>query len=359
MAEEVTKQYPNGTLKSVRNYENGKISYEVLFLNGKTELVKEFYENGKLEKEFHYKNGKREGIQQTYYATGDLKSEWLLVAGEKIHGTYTVYYKNKQIHYSGNYRNGELEGVVKAFYENGKPEAVISYHNGKWHGDSKEYFENGSVKSQAIFENGSGLEKRFYKSGELREEMPFIDNEENGIAIGFYKSGELKYEDLYKNDQIISRKFYSKEGELKFKQSYTDSWLWGEIINKFLKDSPSKKPVIKIEYKKDGELKSKTIFINKASNIYYQELYKNNVLRAKNILWGNKKLNQKTYNEHGKLKFNKNHILPDNALWEFLVFMLAFMWIRWILKDLIKDGVKEALEDSHYTLQSIIEDSRG
>lgn len=187
--------------------------------------------------------------------------------------------------------------------------------------------------------------------------MPFIDNEQNGIAIGFYKSGELNYEDLYKNDQIVSRKFYSKEGELKFHQSYTDSWLWG-IINNFLNDHPNKKPEVKMEYTKDGKLKSKTIFINKVSNIYYQELYKNNVLIAKNILWGNKKLNKKTYDEYGKLKSNKNHILPDNDLWGFLVLMLAFMWIRWILKDLIKDGVKEALEDSHYTLQSIIEDSR-
>ena len=370
-AEEVKVTYPNGNIKSLKIYQNGKlngiskyynengrISAEILFVNGQAEVLKEFYANGKLETEFYYKNKKRNGPQKIYYATGNLKSEWIKV-NEVNSGAFTYYYKNKQIHYTGIYNNGELEGVVQLFYKNGSPEALVSYHKGKWHGDSKEYYENGAIKSVATFENGKGLEKRFYKSGELKEETPYVDDDKNGIAIGFYKSGELKYEDSYKNDQLIYRKSYSKEGELNFQQDYSESWFWQLVIH-LVEDSSNKKPDIKTELTDEDEIKSKSIIINKSFNIYHKESYEDGVLKSKDIIWGKKKINHKKYDKTGKLLTSQNYIFSsENDYWIFLWLFLAFIWIRWVLKNFIKDGVKEALEDSHYTLKSIIEDSRG
>jgi hypothetical protein len=68
------------------------------------------------------------------------------------HGSGTLYYKNGNIRYEGDFAKGKFEGSGKKIYKNG------DYYIGRWADDRKNgngilYDKNGVVKVQGNFKN--------------------------------------------------------------------------------------------------------------------------------------------------------------------------------------------------------------
>ncbi|MEK6645793.1 MAG: hypothetical protein AABY84_03855 [Candidatus Firestonebacteria bacterium] len=77
-----SKEYPNGKLKEMIYYNNGKeiakkifdIKNNIVKNTGKIPngLIKEYYESGKLWIEWNYKDDKQEGISRIYNENGEI-----------------------------------------------------------------------------------------------------------------------------------------------------------------------------------------------------------------------------------------------------------------------------------------------
>ena len=61
-----------------------------------------------------------------------------------------------------------------------------------------------------------GVWKRYYDTGELREEVNFVNNDENGPFREYYKNGNIKAEGTYINgpNEQGELKEYNEDGEL-------------------------------------------------------------------------------------------------------------------------------------------------
>jgi antitoxin component YwqK of YwqJK toxin-antitoxin module len=89
--------YPDGKLKAVLNYKQGK-------LDG---IAQHFYENGNLKERANYRKGKRERISTTYYEDGTLKEE-IGYADDKREGLTRLYDEGGRLIGEAVYRNDQL-----------------------------------------------------------------------------------------------------------------------------------------------------------------------------------------------------------------------------------------------------------
>jgi len=105
--------YPNGSIKEILVYKNGK-------KDGKRET---FHENGQLFEKETYKNGNLVEIFQGFYDDGSLW--WQGTAKNNLRNGYIkVYFKNNQLKYSGQYINDSQEGLWNYFNDKGDLEAT-------------------------------------------------------------------------------------------------------------------------------------------------------------------------------------------------------------------------------------------
>ncbi|MEK7450266.1 MAG: hypothetical protein AAB019_12390, partial [Planctomycetota bacterium] len=84
VTQKTTQEYPDGTIKEIIYYQDGKKIAKKLFdekgnstIEGKIPegIAKDYYASGKLEDEATYKDGKQEGIHKIYYESGKLEIE--------------------------------------------------------------------------------------------------------------------------------------------------------------------------------------------------------------------------------------------------------------------------------------------
>jgi len=95
-----------------------------------TGIIKEEYPNGHLKMMAYYKNGKANGLRKEYYDNGQLKEE-------------------------GYYKNGKLDGLVISYYKNGLLEEEAYYKDGKIDGRWKLYNDKGGIQNEKYFDNGT------------------------------------------------------------------------------------------------------------------------------------------------------------------------------------------------------------
>lgn len=174
-------------------YKNGQVKKEALFREGKKEgTVKEYYENGKIRGEENYKNGIPEGVAIAWYENGQVEMETIQKNG-KFNGKFKFYYENGQIKMEGTAKDENLEGVTKFYYESGQIQAEKNYKNGQLEGLSKSWYENGQIKQEVNYKNG----------------IP------EGLGKSWHENGQIQMEINFKNGQMIEKKEYDINGNLK------------------------------------------------------------------------------------------------------------------------------------------------
>ena len=109
--------YPNGKMKSQRNYKDG-------VMDG---LWTQWHENGQKWIKENYKDGEMDGLQVWYYENGrkHLESSW---KDGKENGLWLMWHENGQKFVKENYKDGEK---VSAKYWNSKGEPVDSVEEAK------------------------------------------------------------------------------------------------------------------------------------------------------------------------------------------------------------------------------------
>jgi antitoxin component YwqK of YwqJK toxin-antitoxin module len=145
-----------------------------------------------------------------------------LFAGELL--PYQVIYKNGAFFYRQNQQ--PASGTLLEFYT---PEN-IAYEtplvDGKAHGLQKRYYKSGGIKEEVVFVNGvqEGTMKSYYENGTLNLETPFQNNKIHGVEKMYGKSGHITAELLHEKGVLTSGYMYENGNKRDLTQTELESF---------------------------------------------------------------------------------------------------------------------------------------
>jgi TonB family protein len=238
-------------------YYNNKLSSEIFYNNGETDSINGYHKNGQLTYEVRY-NPDKTGYCKSFYSNGKIK-ELIHLKNKVIHGVYTFYFENGQLHHETEYNEGKKISILRTFDLNGNAInggtlnqgngtyitfhisekmdssklntfVIKNYKNGLLNGDCKYFQKNGNVITEGIFEEGYRVgewkifnedgsfettvnyDSDFYKRIRKREpDVFYIGNEVEKITImPEFQGGESQREDF-----LIKNIRYPQEARLK------------------------------------------------------------------------------------------------------------------------------------------------
>jgi len=97
--------------------------------------------------------------------------------------------------------------VKKRYYKSGALLRETPYVNGKIHGIDKWYYTSGALERETPYKKGKrhGIVKVYYKSGALRWEIPFVNGKMHGIERGYDNDrSNIDRLVLYNGDQEVT-----------------------------------------------------------------------------------------------------------------------------------------------------------
>jgi len=278
--------YNNGSMESENNYKAGVV-------NGK---VKTYYQNGNLNLDIDAKNDKIDGKLVQYDPHGYVTMRSDAKDGEK-NGAYVSYYANGQIKAKGNVKNGKGDGHWLYYDENGKKTKECDIVNGDEVGNVKEYFSNGKVSTDETFDNKGKL---------------------TGLATNYDDDGIKYFEGTYKDDKLVSYKYFDKAGKVIQEASESRGDLdfkaysvYGQLMKKGLLRKGERQGKWTY-YFRNGTVQLTENYESGVLTGDFQEFYKSGV-KHKEGTYKNGKLNGNylTYFENGKLQ--EEFILVDGS----------------------------------------------
>ncbi len=76
----------------------------------------------------------------------------------------------------------------------------------------KEYYKNGQIRIEVPYveEKKNGVVKEYYENGQIRKETPYDDNVINGVVLEYYPDGALQCETVYMNGIAGMKTFYRR-----------------------------------------------------------------------------------------------------------------------------------------------------
>lgn len=292
--------YLNGNLKSLVFFTDGRPngSCEVYHENG---LIKEkgvfaknkwvgdytlYYNTGQIQHQFHFnEKGKREGKQYFYNENGIITVEGDFVDGRET--TVIEYYE------SGKLKEKKIHDSLKLkFYENGVCKSIQHYISKKQQPDLFVGINNEGKPAHYISEDSDILHGHQYyydKEGHLSLKLHYVEGRKEGMFYFYYPSGSIKIFGDYKNNHMSGeRKYYDENGKLirglfKFYHPNGQVERDGLCIDGkpegaiFVYDENGK-IVMSVEHK-NGKPDGKTYFYNKLGQPYLDEEYKDGVFK--------------------------------------------------------------------------------
>ncbi|MEQ9415485.1 MAG: toxin-antitoxin system YwqK family antitoxin, partial [Cyclobacteriaceae bacterium] len=102
-----------------------------------------YHPNGLVKSVTSYVDGKREGLTLELSNSGQLEKR-MQYHNDQLHGDY-LEFRYSTVKEERRYNNGKLEGTVKIYYDNGNIMEEGAYQNGTRHGLSKWYDQEGNV----------------------------------------------------------------------------------------------------------------------------------------------------------------------------------------------------------------------
>jgi antitoxin component YwqK of YwqJK toxin-antitoxin module/CHAT domain-containing protein len=209
-------------------YENGKLSFRQMYVNGKREgPCAEFYPNGNKKATGQFHDDMQEGRWQYFYEDGSLNID-IPFKGDKKIGVVKYYHNNgklysdaewkdglmnglyREFNADGNrvnvshYKNDSLHGVRELFYSDGVIESKADFVKGNRHGQVSFYHPNGALKSKGLYKDGyqTGVWEFFHENGKRSNLGPLVMGNLEGEWHTYYDDGALQRISNYKNDTL-------------------------------------------------------------------------------------------------------------------------------------------------------------
>jgi antitoxin component YwqK of YwqJK toxin-antitoxin module len=208
--------YPDGSLKSEGNYDNGKQvgEWKYYHANGKLEQTGKFnkqgkfdgtwkwyFDSGQLIREEHYRNGLKDGLSTEYDESGKVIEEGEFVDGNEDGPWFELTGDN---FIRGNYRDGLRNGMWYNFYLESKEAKT----------DSICYFKGGFIE-----DNPNGKHTYYWENGKVKDEGNYVNGRKEGDWYKYNFDGTLFMVITYKQgvetryDGVKIKPPYEKEEE--------------------------------------------------------------------------------------------------------------------------------------------------
>jgi antitoxin component YwqK of YwqJK toxin-antitoxin module len=295
----------SGLQKQQYFYPNGKTSSEGSLKNGRPEgYWISYYENGKVKAEGNRKNFELDSLWKFYNEEGKLILEINYLKGKK-NGLKTSYLDKEIIR--ENFKNDIKEGYTCYFYPDGKIKQDVPFIQGQEQGFGREYGIDGTI-----------ITLTEYKRGFIVDRLRINRKDGNGHRQGkwyiFYFNGKIRSEGSYKDDKKNGYfKEYTENGDLLTIAKYVDDLLQPEA-------QEIKKPDIRNEYYPNGKIKISAMFRNgipdglkriydSTGKIEKSYLYENGLVTGEGIVKedGNKDGPWKEFYPDGDIKSEGNY----------------------------------------------------
>lgn len=138
--------------------------------------------------------------------------------GQIPDGIVKGYGKNGILVSEGNYLNGKKNGLVKDYYENGAVSSEWNFKADKEDGICKNYDKKGNISMLWTFKEGKkdGLYRTYYASGKPWSEINFKNDKKDGLEKQYYKNGNIESESNYIDGKLSGlSKSYYENGVIK------------------------------------------------------------------------------------------------------------------------------------------------
>ena len=116
---------------------------------------------------------------------------------------------------------GSQEQVIKksTYYKTGRIKEEENYKQNELNGPYYEYYRNGQISVRANFVDGlkNGDYTEYYYDGTIWETGRFINGDYDGEYNTYFADGNLKSKEIYKNGDRIEAVWYNANGEVEFK----------------------------------------------------------------------------------------------------------------------------------------------
>lgn len=260
-----------------------------------------YYYNGNIKTSGHYENNQASGFWKYYYENGNIKMEGALENDETT-GKWRYYYENGRVSMEGKIEGGKKRGNWTFYYENGAVKSQGAYKNDIKEGIWNNFYEDSALKSQIFYENGDGLYKEFYPSGELKMAGMNRNGASDSLWIYYYESGDKKARGYFEQGVREGRWTYfypngnkSAEGDYEAGKK-SGKWTYfyenGAVSSEGVERAGYKEGYWKL-YHKDGSFKGESILDR--GNGEYKEYHENGKLKVKGFIANGKNSGKWTY----------------------------------------------------------------
>jgi antitoxin component YwqK of YwqJK toxin-antitoxin module len=152
------------------------------------------------------------------FSSDYIQNKWDQLRNIKVHisynsngekdGKYFKYYNNGKLSEEGTYKNGKLNGITTYYYENGKKKSEDYYSYDVLNGKSREWYDTGELKSEINYKNGefNGSNVIWFKNGSIKLKGNYLNGSLEGEAIVWNNTTKSYFVEIYKNNELITKK---------------------------------------------------------------------------------------------------------------------------------------------------------
>lgn len=223
--EGILRQYDStGVVEKAFLYKNGQVVGEGIVKDdgNRDGAWKDFYPDGSLKSQGNYNNGKQTGEWKFYYPDGKVEQTGKFNKSGKLDGVWKWYFDTGQLQVEENYKAGVKDGLSTTYNESGKVieegEFIDGNEDGAWFeqtgdtymkGSYRDGMRNGMWSYYYLNNNETGADSLCYFRGN------FIEDNPNGKHICYYENGKVKTEGSY----VMGKKekdwyLYNEDGTL-------------------------------------------------------------------------------------------------------------------------------------------------
>ena len=169
-----------------------------------------YYKNGQVRYEGNYKEENKDGKWIEYHWNGEVSDQGYYKNGEK-YGKWTSYYLDGKISRKENYKNGKPEGEWTFYDIDSTIKGKLTYLKGKpWDGLEVLFYENDRHSSVRNYKNGKLDGKSFkYFGNKVTEEINYKNGVLDGIWTECHPDGRKTWERVYKDGKTVSWTFFN------------------------------------------------------------------------------------------------------------------------------------------------------
>ncbi len=185
--EERKSYHPNGRVKTITTYRDGKIQgfIKEFDLNGKLINCEKYDQDIKLAEGLVDSLGREQGPWKFFFETGELRAEGEYLDAKKW-AVWKYYYRNGKLEQQGFYKKDLPDGKWLWYYENSKIHREENYKNGKEDGPTEEYDRLGYLVLKGKYIDGKRTGPWYYYVGDNLEEGKYRDGNKEGLWVSYY-----------------------------------------------------------------------------------------------------------------------------------------------------------------------------